>query len=283
VSRFSGRTAFITGGAGGFGLALARRFAENGANIMLADIDPAALEHAARALRQTSAKVDTLICDVTERTSMVEAAARTVDRLGNVHFLCNNAGVVASGRIADLKQSDWDWVLSVNVTGVANGIAAFLPGMEAHGEPAQVINTASVAGLKGRPSSGLYCASKSAVIALSEALRAELEGTPIGVTTVCPGFMKTGFFTSGDKRQERFGGPKDIWEAASDEIKDRLTGLLENGLSVDRVADLVVEAIVHHHALLICAPRDRELIGEWFGDVLAAYDRDAVAAASAYG
>ncbi len=273
MKQLDGRTAFITGGAGGFGLALARRFGAAGMKIMLADIDVDAVGAAVEGLRSSDYDADGLVCDVTERASMQAAATRTQERFGRVHLLCNNAGVVVSGPVDTLLPSDWEWVFAVNVMGVVNGIAAFLPGMRAHGEVGHILNTGSIAGLKGMPFSGVYCASKAAVVALSESLRAELADTPIGVTVLCPSFMKTGFFSSGDKRQDRYGGAGDIWEKAGDAVKSHLTAMLEAGHTPDAVAALAVQAIMEDRALVVSNGADEPMIAERLDGIRDAFRR----------
>jgi NAD(P)-dependent dehydrogenase (short-subunit alcohol dehydrogenase family) len=269
---FNGRTAFITGGASGFGLALAQELAALGMNIMIGDIDEAALQSAVSALRATGACVGAVLCDVTERASMVATAEQTRARFGNVHLLCNNAGVLVAGSGDQLSPGDWDWIFAVNVMGVVNGLAAFLPGMLAHGEDAHVLNTASYAGLMGFAYSGPYCATKSAVVALTEAVRSELETTPIGVTALCPNFMRTPFFSSGTKRQARFGGPKDVWSTVNNDTREQLSREMEAGLDPAAIARIAIAGIRDNRFIVVTHPEGRALLEQRYEDLMQSYD-----------
>jgi short-subunit dehydrogenase len=203
---------------------------------------------------------------------MVQAAEQTCARFGNVHLLCNNAGVLVAGSGDQLSAGDWDWIFAVNVMGVVNGLAAFLPGMLAHGEEAHVLNTASYAGLKGFPYSGPYCATKAAVVALSEAVRSELEATPIGVTALCPNFMRTPFFSSGTKRQARFGGPKDVWSTVTDDTREQLSREMEAGLDPATIARIAIQGVRDNRFIVVTHPEGRALLEERHRDLMQSYD-----------
>lgn len=269
---FEGKTAFITGGGSGFGLELGKALAARGTRVMLADINAAALDAAKASLESGGAMIQTIVCDVTDRASVERAATVTASAFGPVHLLFNNAGVVTAGATDRLAASDWEWVFAVNVFGTANGIAAFLPAMRAHGEAARVINTSSIAGLKGFPNSGAYCASKAAIVTLSEALRDELVGTQVGVTVLCPGWMRTGFFSAGDRRQDRFGGPKSTWAAANEATQALLLDEMEAGLEPGEIAALALRAIIDNRFIVVTHAKDRAMVSTRNGDVIAAYD-----------
>jgi NAD(P)-dependent dehydrogenase (short-subunit alcohol dehydrogenase family) len=192
-----GRTAFITGGASGFGLEFARTFLKEGMSVAIADIEEAALARALEDLQADENRVRGFVCDTADRASLQTAADGAVAAFGRVHLVCNNAGVGGRpGRIEELPDRQWDWVLSVNLMGVVHGIAVFLPHMRAHGEGGHFLNTASMAGLLGQPHDGPYSASKAAVIGVSESLYYELRGANIGVSVLCPGFARTGIALS---------------------------------------------------------------------------------------
>jgi NAD(P)-dependent dehydrogenase (short-subunit alcohol dehydrogenase family) len=187
------RTAVITGGASGIGRAMAGRFAAEGMKIVLADVEAEALDRAVEELRGRGAAAVGVRADVS-RAGDVEAIAAEAERaFGPVHVLCNNAGVAAGGPLWKLSEADWAWVLGVNLWGVVHGIRAFVPRMIEHGGEGHVVNTASVAGLAAGPWFGPYCASKHAVVAISETLHHELAltGSAIKVSVLCPGFVKT--------------------------------------------------------------------------------------------
>ncbi|NND67551.1 MAG: SDR family NAD(P)-dependent oxidoreductase [Halioglobus sp.] len=171
---FAGKTAVVTGGASGVGRALCARFAAAGMNVVLADIEAPALEKTAAELREQGGNVLGIRADVTSPDSMAELEAAAREAFGNVHVLCNNAGVgikEAQRRIWTLTPNDWDWGFGVNVMGVANGLRAFVPNMLAHGEPGHVVNTSSGnGGLASLPTTPIYASTKAAVTSLTEVL-----------------------------------------------------------------------------------------------------------------
>ena len=145
---FAGKTAFVTGGAGGIGFALGRAFAKSGMKVMLADIEPDALQAAVKSLQEISPDIRGTICDVTDAASVERAAQATFDAFGHVHVVCNNAGVAAGGGIDHISLDNWRWVIDVNLMGVLHGIKSFLPHIRAHGEGGHIVNTASMAGME---------------------------------------------------------------------------------------------------------------------------------------
>lgn len=186
MRHLKGRTAFITGGGSGIGLGIARALLKAGMNVVIADILEPHLEEASRSLGNP-ANLLPLTLDVTDRTAFAEAADAATRRFGNIHLLINNAGVALTGPIEQANHNDWEWVFGVNLVGVANGISTFLPAMLAHGEGGHIVNTASTSGLLPHAGAAIYSASKAAVIALSEALCAELAPKNIAVSVLCPG------------------------------------------------------------------------------------------------
>lgn len=187
----TGKVAVVTGAASGIGNALARRFAADGMSVVLADIEEAALAAATEQLAATGAEVHPVVTDTSVRESVDALADQTLERFGAVHLVCNNAGVGSRGlKLIDVPERDFEWVLGVNLFGVMYGIWAFLPHLLAQ-DDGHIVNTASISGFSHRPRMGPYNASKAAVIALSETLRFELDGSPVGVTVVCPGWVRT--------------------------------------------------------------------------------------------
>jgi 2-hydroxycyclohexanecarboxyl-CoA dehydrogenase len=187
-----GKCAFITGGASGIGLAIASAFGRAGVKLVIADIDQDGLDGAALRLRTEGIAVQTLRLNVTDAAAWQAAARRTEAAFGPVDILCNNAGVgSARANIELIADEDWNWVLGVNLSGVRNGIKTFLPGMKTRSRPAHIVNTASILGHFAALGVADYVTSKFAVLGLSEALRMELQGTPIGVSVLCPGLVAT--------------------------------------------------------------------------------------------
>lgn len=187
-------TAVITGAASGFGRELALLCAAQGMRLVLADVDRDALAETVKLTELPPERVLAQRCDVADAGDVDRLAAAAQEHFAKVHLLFNNAGVIAAGPSWKATPHDWQWVFGVNVMGVANGIRSFVPGMLAHGEPAWVVNTASVAGLVCPPELAVYAASKHAVVALSECLHHELaaSGRPVGASVLCPAYVDTG-------------------------------------------------------------------------------------------
>jgi NAD(P)-dependent dehydrogenase (short-subunit alcohol dehydrogenase family) len=186
MDQLAGKVAVVTGAASGIGFALCQRFAAEGMHVVMADLDATALDAAARRLDADVLAVPT---DVTSWERVDALAAQVVEQFGAVHVLCNNAGVQLPGRTWDFTREEWEWVLGVNLGGVVHGIRSFVPGMVERGEPAHIVNTASVGGLLAFPGLAPYATAKYAVVGLSECLEHDLRaaGAPVGVSVLCPG------------------------------------------------------------------------------------------------
>jgi NAD(P)-dependent dehydrogenase (short-subunit alcohol dehydrogenase family) len=198
-----GKVAFITGGASGIGLGIARAFANAGMKIVIADIRQDHLDEAKEAFDK-DAEVHAIKLDITDREAFAAALEESKRTFGNVHVLCNNAGIGLGGPLKLATYDDWDWNMSVNVGGVINGVQTFLPHMLEHGEGGHIVNTASTGGLVVHGMAGLYCTAKFAVVGLSEALRGELGEEGIGVSAFCPGPVQTNIAESGKTRPAQF-------------------------------------------------------------------------------
>lgn len=188
MEHLEGRVAFITGGASGLGLGMARAFAAEGMRLVLADIDKAELE---RVVSSLSADVLALELDVTDRDSWAAAKQAALAHFDVVDLLCNNAGIAPDGReFADMPPANFDRVIATNLTGVFNGVSAFAADLRTRGE-GHIVNTASMAGLMANARLGAYTTAKFAVVGLSEVLRVELAPSGVGVTVFCPGLVRT--------------------------------------------------------------------------------------------
>jgi len=203
MKEFKGKTAFITGGAEGIGFYVARTLAGQGMRVMLADIDTGMLEKAVRTLKGEGFKVEGVVCDVALKADVAAAAEETVRKFGKVHFVMNNAGVAVTGSQKNISEADWRWVIDVNLMGVVHGVQVFAPLMKSQGEGGHIMNVASIAGIHGVSFSGPYCATKAAVISLSECWRNELAKDGIAVSVLCPGFVKSRIYDSMRNRQAR--------------------------------------------------------------------------------
>ena len=238
----SGKTAVITGGASGIGRATAEVLARRGAKLVLADIEAPVLDETVAQLSAGGADVTGVVTDVTDLASVHDLRDAALDAYGAVHIVFNNAGVGGGPTITSTPEM-WDWVLGVNVDGVVNGMTTFLPLLLAQNE-GHVINTASLAGLGGVPGMGPYCASKFAVVGMSESLWYELGmiKSDVHCSVLCPGFTKTRIHES-DRNM-----PEGLRLAEVDPMTERATSMakqaVENGIEVEIVADAVADSIV---------------------------------------
>ena len=205
----AGRTAFVTGAASGIGLGIAGALAQAGVKVMLCDIEEAALAKAVEALKRTNADVDGVKADVSLKSELNAAADATIARYGKVHILVNNAGVGGGGPYGTWTDSGWDWTLGVNLIAVIRGIEIFGPLIERHREGGHIVSTASIAGLVSSGGAIPYNVSKYGVVALSEGLRGDLAGRGIGVSVLCPGFIRTQIVNSVRNLPERFDRPSE--------------------------------------------------------------------------
>ncbi|MEX0840052.1 MAG: SDR family NAD(P)-dependent oxidoreductase [Parvibaculum sp.] len=267
-----GKTAFVTGGASGIGLSMARAFGAAGMNVMLGDINEEDLAAAVGELKERQIKAAGIRCDVAERKSVERAAEETVATYGKVHVVCNNAGVGAGGPIGTLKPGDWDWTIAVNLMGVVYGTEAFLPHIRAHGEGGHFVNTASMAGIVSIPGMEPYTASKYAVVGMSEGWHAQLAPENIGVSVLCPGFVRTRIFESARARQERFGTAADDRDPARAEAAKQF---VLSGLDPDRVGARVVEAVQANELYIFTHPDMAPMFEERARNIEAAFARAA--------
>ena len=232
------RVAVVTGAASGIGLAMTEAFLAEGMSVVMADVQDDALTARASRLESAGAPVLGVLCDVTDPAAVQALADATLDHFGGVHVLCNNAGVGPTGPMLLTTPTEWQWLIAVNVLGVAYGVTTFAPLMVEAGE-GHIVNTASQAGLMTTGVLGMYCASKHAVVGLSESLYRELEETPVGVSCLCPELVSTGIF---DSERNRPG-----WVEV-DEGHDGADPMLREVLAVrgigpGEVAAAVVEAV----------------------------------------
>jgi NAD(P)-dependent dehydrogenase (short-subunit alcohol dehydrogenase family) len=203
MKQFKGRTAVITGAASGFGLETSRIAAREGMNVVMADVQPDALDRAAAEITASGASVLAYRLDVSKAAEVEALGAATRERFGVPSFVFNNAGVGCGGLIWENTLQDWEWVLGVNLMGVVHGIRVFTPMMleaarQDPGFEGHIVNTASMAGLLNPPNMGVYNVSKHAVVSLSETLYQDLRLVTEQVTAsvLCPFFVTTGITRS---------------------------------------------------------------------------------------
>ena len=236
------KVAVVTGAASGIGLGMARAFGHEGMRVVLSDVSDERLNNAVTDLQSEGIECIGQIADV-RSLEVVEALARAaVDTYGQVHVVCNNAGVGVFGRQWELSEQDWALAIDVCLWGVINGVRVFVPRMLAYGVQCHVVNTSSMGGLLSAPFVGPYAAAKHGVVGLSKSLRVELGGTNVGVTLVCPGNVRTNVArTMREQRDgQRRGGSADL---------DDFLSFLESGLQDESAMDpadvgkLVVQAV----------------------------------------
>jgi NAD(P)-dependent dehydrogenase (short-subunit alcohol dehydrogenase family) len=263
----NGKVAFVTGGASGIGLALAQEFAKQGAKIVLADIETEALKKAEGDLLASGAEVIGIQCDVSDRGSVEAAADRAIEAFGKVHILCNNAGVAPSGELTETTPEDWKWCLGVNLMGVVHGIQVLVPRIKEHGEGGHVVNTASIAGLMALPTLGTYTATKYAVVGISETLRGELAPTGIGVSVMCPAFVKTRLHEGHRNRPAELG-------AGPEEPNEFMTQMLAVATEPDVIAERVVRGVKRGDFYILPHADFKAGFEARANEILAAFDLD---------
>jgi NAD(P)-dependent dehydrogenase (short-subunit alcohol dehydrogenase family) len=250
------KVAFITGGASGIGLGIAAAFVAEGMKVVVADLredhlNSALADFQARGL---AAQVHGIRLDITDRAAFAQAADEAERVFGRVHVLCNNAGVGIEGPFGETGYSDWDFGLGVNLGGVINGLTTFLPRIRAHGEGGHVVNTASLAAFTVMPPHlAIYVTAKAAVVALSEAIRAELGSQGIGVTVLCPGPVKSSIHELSRNRPARFPVSQAFRQAA-DKLGQRQISPL--WMEPTEVGAMVRDAVVEDRLYVITH-------GEW--------------------
>jgi NAD(P)-dependent dehydrogenase (short-subunit alcohol dehydrogenase family) len=237
---FSGKTVFITGGAGGIGRGMARAFASRGAKLALADIDVERLGETVASFAAEGTQAMAVPLDIVDQARWIAAADEVEAQLGPIAVLCNNAAIGGSSigilPIHKVDPAQWRLLVEVNIFSAFHGIHTILPRMLARHEEAHIVNTASLSGLYGDPGLSAYNASKYAVVGLSDSLRRELEGTKVGVSVLYPGLTATGFVSNSVKAvQDRLGGTA----RASAGMANALAG----GMNPDKVGEFVAQSV----------------------------------------
>ncbi|HEY6460289.1 MAG TPA: SDR family NAD(P)-dependent oxidoreductase [Polyangiaceae bacterium] len=251
-----GKVAVVTGGASGIGRAMAERFAREGMKVVIADVEEKALAQAAAAIGET-ADVIAVRTDVSRWEDVAALADAAYAKFGATHVLCNNAGVARGGLAWEMSAQDWDWVLGVNMWGVVHGIRAFVPRMIAQGG-GHVVNTASIAGLVSPPGMAAYCASKHAVVGLSECLHHEFaitgNASTMHVSVVCPAWVKTNIADATRNQPEAAKAAQKAPTAQEAMLDSFVRNAIAGGIPAAEVADQVLAAIVEERFWILTHP-----------------------------
>lgn len=260
---FRGKTAVVTGAASGIGRALAHRCASEGAHVVLADVDEPALATLRAEIEAAGGRALAIPTDVSDPDQVAALRDGAVQAFGAVHLLFNNAGVLLTRHSWDRTLQDWEWVLGVNLWGVIHGIRTFVPLLIAQGQPAHIVNTASVAGLTAGPMLGPYTVSKHGVVGLSETLYLELAslGSPVRVSCLCPGGVVTGIMEAERNRPAALAdaaGLDSSAEKATDELLRK--GISAAGMGPDAVASKVFDAIRAERFWILTHPEYGDMI-----------------------
>ena len=273
--KFEGRTAVISGGAEGIGLSIAKALGEQKMNIVLADIDKKILIKSAAELESLGIPVLATLLDVADEMQWKSVAEKAVERFGKVHMVVNNAGVGGdSGPIENQETEGWQWALGVNLMGVVYGAKVMTPLIKDHGEGGWILNVSSMAGMGGVPYSGVYTASKAAVVALSESWAQELKDKRIGVSVLCPAFVQTRIYDSERNRPDKYKSQNYNIENESSFSK-QTKQMVKDGIDVSIVGKRVIEAINHGELYIFTHPNYRQVNQERFNGIDEAFARSA--------
>ena len=235
------KVAVVTGGASGIGLATATVMGGRGAKIVLADIEAEPLDRAVEELQSQGVDALGVVCDVTDRESVVALADRSFEVMGGVDAVFNNAGVAVGGPMADMTHEDWRWIIDVDLWGPIHGVEVFLPRMIEQRRGGHLLFTASFAGLVPNEGLGPYCVAKYGVVAMAEVLHRELRSHEITSTVLCPMRVETNIGTSERNRPPDLGGPDaSPGVEDQDESNEDLAGQV---IDVATVAEMTVDAM----------------------------------------
>jgi len=270
----AGKTAFVTGAASGIGLGIATALARAGAKVMLCDIEEEALGRATDGLKLTNADVDSVRADVSLKAELKAAAQTAIAHYGKIHILVNNAGVGGGLPYGMWTDAGWEWTIGVNLMAVVWGIEIFGPLIEQHGEGGHIVSTASMAGLLSSGSQP-YNVSKYGVVALSEGLRVELAPRGIGVSVLCPGFVRTQIMTSLRNMPGRFERPSEeaLNAIRSSKPFQMIQDRVSKGVDPLYVGELVREGIENDWPYIFTDTEFEPMVDARFAAIKAGFDR----------
>jgi NAD(P)-dependent dehydrogenase (short-subunit alcohol dehydrogenase family) len=276
MKAIKGRTAVITGAGSGFGLELSRIAAREGMNLVMADVQQDALDRAVEEIRGLGAQVLGFRLDVAKAAEVESMGEAVRERFGAPHLVFNNAGVGAGGLIWEHTLKDWEWVVGVNLMGVAHGVRVFTPMMleAAQADPSyegHIVNTASMAGLLNAPNMGVYNVTKHAVVAMSETLYQDLRlvTDQIGASVLCPFFVPTGIHQSERNR------PADLKQSLGTPTKSQLIAqamsdkaVTSGKVTAAQVAQFVMDAVREGRFYIYSHPKSLASVQTRLDDIM---------------
>ena len=265
-AELEGKVAVVTGGASGIGKGIAQALGNEGAQVVIADIEEGALQATADELGATGIQTD-----VSRAESVGALATEVVERFGTAHIVVNNAGIGPMGRLAELTLDDWKWIVGVNLWGVIHGVHHFLPILKRNEDGGHIVNTASMAGLVPSPGLGSYVLTKYGVVGLTETLALELaeDGSKVGATVLCPGTIHTNIAASSRNRPEgNSGGLKDV-DISQEGAEVDMSGL--RWMIPIEVGTIVVDAIKRGDLYAITHPEWWGMVEQRFQGIAAAF------------
>lgn len=270
MEHVEGKTAFVTGGASGIGLGIARACVGAGMNVALADIRQDHIDEALGLFADAGhgSAVHALSLDVTDREAYAAAADEAERVFGNVHLLVNNAGMGIGGPVKLARYADWDWGLEVLLGGVVNGLQTFLPRMLAHGEGGHICTTSSMSGLLPIQRSTIYTTAKAAVIGLSETIRGELADEGIEVSVFCPGPVQTNIRESGRTRPEKYKVDSGFADVER-QLEQRPNSPL--WMTIEEVGERVLRGIRRNDLYILTHREFKEGVAERFQAILGSF------------
>ena len=263
-----GKVAFVTGGASGIGLGMAKVFTAAGMKVVIADIRQNHLDQAMGHFSNTNFQVHAVRLDVSDRKAMADAADEAERVYGPVDLVCNNAGINMFSPMDECTYDDWDWIMGVNLGGVINGVQTFVPRLKARGQGGHIVNTASMASFITGPGAGIYTTSKFAVRGLTECLRWSLAPHNIGVSVLCPGLVNSAIYESDKVRPKELSG---AMGPVDPEFMNRLAEVHKVGMDPLEVGEKVLAGVKRNDLYIITHPENKDEAKELCDAILAAF------------